>query len=53
VPATVPIVRFIPASRADLSPGKQVFVVARAGNSATHFTGVRIVVEKDGVKPPM
>lgn len=53
VPTTVPVVRFIPASRADLVPGKQVFVIAKGGNSATHFTGARIVVEKDGVKPPM
>jgi hypothetical protein len=49
----VPIVRFVAASRADLTPGKQVFIIARAGNSALHFTGVRVVVEKDGVKPPM
>lgn len=53
VPTTVPIVKFIPAARADLLAGKVVFVVARNGDNAMHFAGARIVVEKDGVKPPM
>jgi hypothetical protein len=53
VPPTVPVVKFVPASRADLLPGKQVFVIAHGDDSATHFTSERIVVEKDGVKPPM
>ena len=53
VPTTVPVVKFVPASKADLLAGKQVFVVARGDAQATHFEGERIVVEKDGVKPPM
>jgi hypothetical protein len=53
VPTTVPVVKFVPASKADLLPGKQVFVVARGDAQATHFEGERIVVEKDGIKPPM
>jgi len=52
VPTNVPVVTFTPASRADLVAGKQVFVVATP-DSADHFTGLRVVVEKDGVVPPM
>ncbi len=52
VPANVPVVTFAPATRADLLPGKKVFVVATP-DSADHFTGMRVVVEKDGVAPPM
>lgn len=51
VPPNVPIVTFIPAARTDLAPGKQVFVVAaKAGQG---YTAQRVVVEKDGVVPPM
>jgi len=52
VPTNVPVVTFAPASRADLIAGKQVFVVATP-DSADHFTGLRVIVEKDGVVPPM
>jgi hypothetical protein len=52
VPANTPIVTFIPAARADLTTGKKVFVVASA-NPAGEFAAQRIVVEKDGVVPPM
>lgn len=52
VPANVPIVTFAPASRADLIAGKQVFVVAEP-DSADHFTAKRVLVEKNGVAPPM
>jgi hypothetical protein len=45
-------VTFIPASEGDLTTGKKVFVVATA-ISATHFVAQRVVVEKDGVAPPM
>jgi hypothetical protein len=52
VPPNVPIVTFTPAARSDLVAGKKVFVVA------THPTpgaleAQRVVVEKDGVAPPM
>lgn len=51
VPPNVPIVTFIPAARTDLAPGKQVFVVAaKAGQG---YTAQRVVVEKNGVVPPM
>jgi hypothetical protein len=50
VPANVPVVTFAPASRAGLIAGKKVFVVATP-DSDDHFTGLRILVEKDGVVP--
>ncbi|MEA3122603.1 MAG: hypothetical protein QOH33_2188 [Paraburkholderia sp.] len=52
VPPNVPIVTFIPAARTDLTPGKQVFVVATHG-AQDSFVAQRVVVEKDGVVPPM
>jgi len=51
VPENVPVVTFAPATRSDLQTGKQVFVVASPMGSA--YTAQRIVVEKDGVRPPM
>jgi hypothetical protein len=51
VPENTPVVTFAPATRADLIPGKKVFVVANG--PATDLTAARIVVEKDGVAPPM
>jgi hypothetical protein len=51
VPENAPVVTFAPAMRADLIVGKKVFVVA-TGSSAS-YTATRIVVEKDGVAPPM
>jgi len=52
VPPNVPIVTFIPAARTDLTPGKKVFVVATAASQGA-FVAQRVVVEKDGVAPPM
>lgn len=51
VPAGTPVVTFAPASLADLVVGKKVFVVASQG--ADGMSAGRIVVEKDGVAPPM
>ncbi|BBU29011.1 hypothetical protein BTHE68_27450 [Burkholderia sp. THE68] len=51
VPENVPVVTFAPATHDDLKPGKKVFVVASP--SGSDFTAQRIVVEKDGVVPPM
>nr|WP_318289990.1 hypothetical protein [Paraburkholderia sp. BL8N3] len=48
----VPIVTFTPAARTDLTAGKKVFVVATAASQGT-FVAQRVVVEKDGVAPPM
>ncbi|HEY2024500.1 hypothetical protein [Paraburkholderia sp.] len=52
VPANVPVVTLIPATRADLTTGKKVFVVATS-KSAGSYDGKFVVVEKDGVAPPM
>ncbi len=51
VPENVPVVTFAPATHDDLKPGKQVFVVASPAGQ--EYAAQRIVVEKDGVKPPM
>ena len=52
VPDNVPIVTFAPATRDDLLPGKKVFVVAKPKEEGG-FEALRVVVEKDGVAPPM
>ncbi|PRY04363.1 DUF5666 domain-containing protein [Paraburkholderia sp. BL25I1N1] len=51
VPPTAPVVTLIPATRDELTAGKKVFVVATSngGSYAAQF----VVVEKDGVVPPM
>ncbi|MDR5739081.1 MULTISPECIES: DUF5666 domain-containing protein [unclassified Caballeronia] len=52
VPENVPVVTFAPATHDDLKPGKKVFVVA-SPESGGAYAAQRIVVEKDGVAPPM
>ena len=52
VPPNVPIVTFVPAARSDLAPGKQVFVVAKSASQGA-YAAQRVVVEKNGVVPPM
>jgi len=51
VPPEVPVVTVVPARLEDLKPGKKVFIVAQGEPSAP--SAVRIIVEKDGVVPPM
>ncbi|MEM5338195.1 DUF3987 domain-containing protein [Paraburkholderia azotifigens] len=53
VPPNVPIVTIAPAAHSDLTPGKKVFVVATPASSQGEFVAQRVVVEKDGVAPPM
>ncbi|MFM0755638.1 hypothetical protein [Paraburkholderia strydomiana] len=52
VPPNVPIVTFTTAARTDLTPGKKVFIVATGASQGT-YVAQRVVVEKDGVAPPM
>jgi hypothetical protein len=52
VPANAPVVTLAPATRADLIAGKKVFVVAAPANGGS-FGAQFVVVEKDGVAPPM
>jgi hypothetical protein len=52
VPENVPVVAFIPASRADLTAGKKVIVTATSAPGGAYDTQ-RILVEKNGVVPPM
>ena len=51
VPENTPVVTFAPATRADLLTGKKVFVVAK--ETAPGLVASRVMVEKDGVAPPM
>jgi hypothetical protein len=51
VPENTPVVTFAPAMRADLIVGKKVFVIATGSSSS--YTAGRVMVEKDGVAPPM
>jgi hypothetical protein len=52
VPPGVPIVTFVPATADDLMVGKKVFAIAVV-DPMNHYIAQRIVVEKDGVVPPM
>ena len=52
VPANAPVVTLAPATRSDLIAGKKVFVVAAAANGGA-YNAQFVVVEKDGVAPPM
>jgi hypothetical protein len=52
VPTTVPVVTLIPATHDDLTTGKKVFVVAVPEKGGA-YEGKVVVVEKDGVVPPM
>jgi hypothetical protein len=52
VPANAPVVTLIPATHDELTTGKQVFVVATHGSGAA-YKGLQVVVEKDGLAPPM
>jgi len=52
VPADAPVVTFTGATRADVVQGKRVFVIAKAA-APGQYVAQRVVVEKDGVAPPM
>jgi hypothetical protein len=52
VPEGTPVVTFADASRADVVAGKKVFIIAKPAE-AGKYTAQRVVVEKDGVAPPM
>jgi hypothetical protein len=50
VPENVPVVTPVPASKADLTAGKKVFLVVTPGTSGAYDAHV-LFVEKDGVAP--
>jgi hypothetical protein len=50
VPANVPVVTPVPASKADLVAGKQVFIVVTPGANGVYDAHV-LFVEKDGLVP--
>jgi hypothetical protein len=52
VPPGVPIVTFVPATADDLIVGKKIFAIAVV-DPMNHYIAQRIVVERDGVVPPM
>jgi len=51
VPDGIPIVRAVPGTRADLTAGEYVFIVAQSSPDGT-LTAPRVQVSKDGVRPP-
>ena len=51
VPPGVPVVAFVPGSRADLKKGETIWTAARQ-EADGRFFAQRINVSKDGVKPP-
>jgi len=51
VPEGTPIVRAVPATRADLVVGEYIFAAAQAGADGA-LTAQRVQVSKDGVRPP-
>jgi hypothetical protein len=50
VPVNVPVVTPVPASKADLVAGKQVFIVVTPGANGVYDAHV-LFVEKDGLVP--
>lgn len=52
VPNSAPVVTFAPAAFADLKPGAAVFAVV-APSDHGQMSAASVVVEKNGVKPPM
>ncbi len=52
VPDNAPVVTFTEAVRGDVVAGKKVFIVAKL-NEPGKYTALRVIVEKDGVVPPM
>ena len=52
VPPKAPIVTFVPATAADLKPGRKVFIIARK-DADGHLATARITVGTHGVNPPM
>jgi hypothetical protein len=52
VPETAALARTVPGTRADLVVGESVFTVAQTANDGK-LSAARVLVGKDGVKPPL
>ncbi len=52
VPENAPVVTFTDAARSDVVAGRKVFVIAKPDGPGK-YTALRVIVEKDGVVPPM
>jgi hypothetical protein len=52
VPGTTPIVTYVPAVARDAAPGLAV-VVSASKDGSGKLTAHRVILEQDGVKPPM
>lgn len=52
VPQGIPIVTFVPADKSLLAPGAQVFVPTQLAADGS-MSAARVLVGKDGIKPPM
>lgn len=53
VPKDAPIVTYVPGSRADLTPGAKIFIVAAQRQPDGSYTAARVNVGRDGLTPPM
>jgi hypothetical protein len=53
VPPGVPVVRFVPAQRADLASGEKAFVVATNPGNGSEPNAKFVAVGKNGLMPPM
>ncbi len=52
VPKGVPVITFTPADPSLLKPGAHVFIIAQPGADGS-LAALRILIGKDGMKPPM
>jgi hypothetical protein len=52
VPSRAPVVTLVPATAADLKPGRRVFIAARK-DADGHLSAARVTVGMHGVNPPM
>lgn len=53
VPASVPIVTYVPGTRDELKPGAKIFIIAAQRQPDGSVNAARISVGRDGLTPPM
>lgn len=53
VPADIPIVTYVPATRDELKPGAKIFIIAAQRQPDGSVNAARISVGRDGLTPPM
>jgi hypothetical protein len=53
VPTNVPVITYVPADKAALTPGAHIIIVAATKNDDGSYTTSGVNVGKDGLVPPM